>query len=279
MKEGSISPASVNKLYPNLSIDDEGNESFDSQNSPSKLEDKKDKKENTPNPATPEKSKIPASSYSKWGFLIIAIVVAVVAIAAISWVTPLKNTPKQAINCSQFMNLRERFNNQDENLFVSLQTGIEGMYLRKPQVPSVFTLFSTDETAMDSILSEIIKVAKSCINSEDPLNLTISNIEESDFIDHYKKELKTRKIMIIQNVDLMPSTKVELLHSFTDTYNPVVSESIIYLTVKVPEQPKEKPVEYIYRYLQESWKDMVSNKRDPLITRFLDQTFYINSGS
>lgn len=178
------------------------------------------------------------------------------------------------------MSLENKFKNQDKKLFKSLKSGIEGMYNRTPQVPSVFTFFSTDDNAIDTLLKEVVKIAKACIKqTHDPINLTIADLASSNFIERYKDELIKRKIMIIEHVDLMPTSTVRLLHSFADTYNPIVSESILYLTVKVPKKPEGKPIDYIQEYLHEKWKDMASNLRDPLITRFLDQTFFINAGS
>jgi hypothetical protein len=183
---------------------------------------------------------------------------------------------RSRVDCSKFIEMKKKFSNQDEKLFKSLKTGIEGIY-RDPQSPSVYTFFSTDENSMNTIINDMVEVARNCIKlSNDPINLTIENIRSEDFIATYKDELNKRKIMIVRNVDSFPTSKISLLHSFTDTHNPIVAESIIWFTVKVPHAPKGKPVEYIHDYLKDKWEKMPENKREPLITRMIDQTFYIN---
>jgi hypothetical protein len=260
------------------------NESFESENSRDESYEPESitpsKRHKTP---APEKESPPEkSSYTK----IVVAVVLVLAILAGLFIKYSKDTNSQkkvlktskpSIDCSKFIDLKQKFGNQDEKLFKSLKTGIEGIY-RNPQAPPVFTLFSTDESLMNTILNEIIEVARNCTKTDsEPINLTIEDIGSENFIATYKDELIKRKIMIVKNVDLFPTNLIQLLHSFTDTYNPIVSESIICFTVKVPLKPKGKPVEYIFNYLEEKWHQMPDNKRGPLITRFLDQTFYINS--
>lgn len=246
-------------------------------------EDRSEKRERTPFPAQVETTR-KDNSFHLIIIALIFVIFAVIAYGVFSKqsITPLNNKIL-SIDCSKIMSLNEKYNNQDRKLFKSLQAGIEGIK-RTPQVPSVVTFFSTDENAINAVLRDVIKIAKDCINQKfDPLLLTYEdfNIKEffkdnSKVITKYKTELEKKTIMVIKEVDLINSTVVGSLHSFADTYNPLVSKSILYLTVKVPNEPSGNKANYIYTYLQNQWKDLASNIRDPLITRFIDQTFYIN---
>lgn len=81
--------------------------------------------------------------------------------------------------------------------------------------------------------------------------------------------------MIINNLDEASPEDVSTLHSFCDTENPLVEKSIIFITIKVPHSPTGKPVEYINDYLNDRWSSLAENIRGPLITRMIDQTFFL----
>jgi hypothetical protein len=188
-----------------------------------------------------------------------------------------------SIDCSTFMSLKEKYPNQDKMLFKSLKSGVEGIYNRKPIVPSVFTLFSTDEKLIQSIMNEIIVTTKECINQDNnPISLTPDDLNTESFINdntkiigEYKQKLNESTILLLNNIDRVSTLVLPALHSFADTYNPLVSRSILFFTITVPERPPGKPVEYINDYLKNKWKDLEENFRNPLITRILDQTFFI----
>lgn len=203
--------------------------------------------------------------------IFIAIAVAFIFCRADANVLDLSNR----INCSQFLELKKSFPNQDKNLFKSLQSGVEGIVNENPPEASVFCFFSTDESLIENVMREVIRVTKQCINqSQDPLKLTKDQLN-SQLVEGYKDELINRNIMVVSNVDQAEPTAVSALHSFCDTENPLVSKSIIFFTIKVPQSPVGKPVEYITKYLEDCWKNLADNIRDPLITRMLDQTFFL----
>lgn len=234
---------------------------------------------------TPLRSKTPAASIlseepevkamSSW--IIVAIVCAIIATLYFFLV---ENNSEdlihsEKINCSKFMDLQLKFPNQDKKLFKSLRSGIEGTINGEPNVPSVFSLFSTDDQLMERMMKEVIKVTMLCINqTNDPISLNNEHLS-SKLVSDYKDELMKRNIMIINNVNEAAPADVTTLHSFCDTFNPVWPKSIIFLTMKVPQAPVGKPVEYITNYLNNRWKSIAGNIRGPLITRIIDQTFFI----
>ncbi|CRK90402.1 CLUMA_CG004016, isoform A [Clunio marinus] len=184
-------------------------------------------------------------------------------------------TIKAKLNCSQFMDLTKNFPNQDKLLFKSLKIGIEGIVNSDPSKPSVFSIFSTDSALINNLMEEVVKITKQCINqTNDPINLSKDEINEK-LVTNYKDELSKRTIMIIRDVDKIAPGNVKVLHSFCDTYNPLVEKSIIFLTIHVPGSPKGKPIDYIREHLNDQWESLADNVRNPLITRMLDQTFYL----
>lgn len=178
-------------------------------------------------------------------------------------------------NCSELMELNKKFPNQDKKLFKSLRFGVEATVNHKPPEPTVFSLFSTDEMLIDKLMEKVVKITQQCIHQQqDPLILTIDHLSDKMITD-YEHELRQRNIMIIRDVGEANSETVAALHSICDTENPLVAKSIIFFTLKVPGAPAGKPVDYIFDYLNERWSDLAENIRKPLITRMVDQTFFL----
>lgn len=209
---------------------------------------------------------------SLWLFvLVLAVLLAVVGFS-LNPTKPSNGSLKSANDCSLFDQLQNSFPHQDQKLFKSLKVGAESFSHGELMV---VTLFSTDMEIINSIMQGVIKATQKCINqSEDPINLNSIQLNTKMVAD-YKEELTRRSIMVINNVEEAQASKVSSLHAFCDTYNPLVSRSIIFITVKVPSKPPGKPVEYITNFLNQRWKTLPDHVRNPLITRMLDQTFFL----
>ena len=150
-------------------------------------------------------------------------------------------------NCSAFLNI-DQFSKQNVKLWKALKTGIEGTFNDDYPQPSVFTLFSDDKDTMRNIMSRIVGITQECTNStEYPLNISKTELSTSEFredhtklILNFKDKLVKRKVMILNDIDKVPTTVIPSLHSFCDTINPLVAKSIIFLTIHVPEEPSGK---------------------------------------
>lgn len=192
-------------------------------------------------------------------------------------------TDSHLINCSDLLELAKKFPNQDQKIFKSLKTATEGLFNRNGRIP-VVSFFSTNQHTLDAVIKTIVETTKKCINQTyDPINLTTAKLNQEKFLkDHtkiiteYKEELKKRTIMVVNNLESLSVNVLPSFHSIADTYNPLVRKSIIYLTFKVPEEPTGSHFDYIYNFLSNQWHEMANNIKNPLITRLLDQTFYIN---
>jgi hypothetical protein len=217
------------------------------------------------NPPPKEKSNLTIS-------LVVMVVVAVVFAIVVSKMS--KPTPEPSRDCSPLMDLKNIFPHQDPKLFKSLKFGVENA-LSENGSPMVLSLFSTDMGIINSFMQEVVRETQKCINqSQDPINLSSDKLN-SKMVENYKDELTRRTIMVINNVEEAQGSDVASLHSFCDTYNPLVSKSIIFITIKVPASPPGKPVEYIHDFLNQQWESLPDYKRSPLIARMLDQTFFL----
>jgi len=181
----------------------------------------------------------------------------------------------EKVNCSDLLELKTKFPNLDKKIFKALKSGIEVTFNGKPPEPSVFSLYSTDKELIANVMNEVVKVTMKCINQEnDPLVIKKEQITEK-LVTKYKDELTKRNLMIINNIDEASGSDISSLHSFCDTYNPLVVKSVIFFTMTIKEAPEGKPIDYVTNYLNNLWISLSDNIRGPLITRILDQAFYL----
>jgi len=206
---------------------------------------------------------------------LVAVATAVIAVFVFKYAEIDSMSKPIQYDCSQFFELNRAFPNQDKKLFKSLKTGVEQTANGKPPQPTVVSFFSTDSELLDKFLHEIVKITKACLNqTNDPVQLDKKHLSDQ-LVENYKQQLDLRTIMTIKNIQEADPLKVPALHSFCDTTNPLVSKSIIFVTVTVPEAPTGKPVEYLTEYLNHHWNSVEEHKRTPLITRVVDQTFFL----
>lgn len=212
----------------------------------------------------------PAKDY-KWVWVI---VIASLFAILISRSEKSQTNFSKKVNCSNLLELKTKFPKLDKKLFNSLKTGIEVTFSGAPPEPSVFSLYSNDGELITNVMKEIIHATMQCINqTQDPLVLKKEQITEK-LVTQYKDELAKRNLMII-NINEASGSDISSLHSFCDTYNPLVVKSVIFFTMTIKEAPKGKHIEYVTNYLNQLWMNLSDNIRGPLITRILDQAFYL----
>lgn len=177
------------------------------------------------------------------------------------------------VDCKNFLDLSKEFPQQNQRIFKMLKSGVEGV--RDDGNVLVFSLFSTDQTLMSKFVRRAVQMTQECLNNTmDPIKLNEKQIDE-EMIVKYKNKLLDSSIMILNNVDKAEIGHVHVLHSFCDTYNPLVKPLAIFITMEVSSSPTGKEIDFIQKHLRNRWQDLTSNVRDPLITRILDQTFFL----
>jgi hypothetical protein len=234
---------------------------------------KHDKFKQTPRPYTPQYTKDDGQVWRKYiGISFVLIILAIVAGLNLKK-TSTEKSEDVKVDCTQFLNLRNEFPNQNERIFKILKSGVEGV--RDDGEVLVLSMFSTDTRLMANFVKKIVKMTQECLNNTmDPIKLNENEIN-NEMIEKYKENLSERKIMILNNVDKAAIDEVHVLHSFCDTYNPLVKPLAIFITMEVSSSPTGKEIDFIHNHLENRWKEIQSNVRDPLITRILDQTFYL----
>jgi flagellar basal body-associated protein FliL len=230
----------------------------------------RDKKFQFPRPNTPKSSK----NSSTFIFLGVVISIIIAVVIGSTFYHKSKDTePIEKVLCLQFLDLSNDFPNQNEKLFKMLKSGVESV--RNDGDVLVFSLFSTDEKLMSNFVDKVVKLTQSCLNNTmDPIKLNENEIDE-EMIENYKEKLEDSSIMVLNNIDKAEVGHVSVLHSFFDAYNPVVKPLAIFITIQVSSSPSGKEIDFIQEHLRNRWQGLKSNVRDPLITRILDQTYYL----
>lgn len=171
----------------------------------------------------------------------------------------------------------EGYKNTD--IFGSLYSGISEM--KKYDKPSVFLLLYKNggEETLEKILYNI-STHVNCVLLKDingyesaPIVLTAKELHLPEFredygifINKYRSELAKKNVMIIKNLDEIPSSVVGAFHSICDEYSPLVKQSVIVFTIKVEDFPeKEEP--FVETMLRSKWHDLKEDHFEPLFAR------------
>lgn len=217
-----------------------------------------------------EESGVRSSIMSENKF-VIGVVILVIAVIAVVISSENLVTNNVTLDC-----LKKEFPLQDQDFWIALETGLQEVVRFKK--PSVFLfLYKEDgESTTDKLLTNIATYASCVLNncnekpivlsSEDLSNNEILKVDGGHLLNTYKSDLETVHVMIVKNLENVPSYAAKVLHSFCDDISPAVGKSVFFLTLKVPEFPK-KEMRYVRLLLKEKWQDIKEDHFEPLFAR------------
>lgn len=209
-------------------------------------------------------------NYSNMGFLI-AFLILVIAILLVCGYGTTNKSEMLTIK-----DLKSKFPLQNDDIWSALESGIKDVItFNKPSVFILLYKFDGEET-IERILKNISAYA-SCLLNDDcltqPLTLTSKQLDVpklredyGNLIDKYKSDLLEKRIMIIKNLDQVPGSVAQGLHSFCDEYSPLVQRSLFFFTIRVEEFPVRE-VRFVEHMLRDKWRDIKQDHFEPLFTR------------
>ncbi|XP_050665420.1 uncharacterized protein LOC126965714 isoform X2 [Leptidea sinapis] len=163
--------------------------------------------------------------------------------------------------------IRTIFENQDTGSFIFTYDGDS-----KKFDPRSFDNFMKDITsAVSRYLRNYSNDIKQVIfdTSEE-----ISSLSDVDLMRKYRHVVDRVGVLLVKDIDKLPSSLAMAFHYYCDEYNPLVKKSAIFFTINAAQcsiPPSQKPNHsYIERCLKKRWTSIESDKIGPLLTRVVN---------
>lgn len=171
--------------------------------------------------------------------------------------------------------LTEEFPSQVEDFWLHIEEGVKD--IKRFHKPRTFILLYTNdsEETLKKILKRFAEFATCTLTCcmASPVLLTANVLSDAEILKDYgeiitrnKEKLQESGVMIIENLEKVPSLSAQAFHSFCDEYNPVVNDALFIFTMKVNEF-HGNDLKFVERYLRHHWNDIRDDHFYPLFTR------------
>ncbi|CAD7081554.1 unnamed protein product [Hermetia illucens] len=186
--------------------------------------------------------------------------------------------------CENFESLKKTFPNQNEYIWRALKTGVEGVLNNHPPKPSVFLFLHRDDNSAGRIITKIVDTAAACFNptlkavtlDSDEFSSEDAQGDYGVIIKRYKEALRNGGVVLIADLNKIPSQTARALHFICDNENPMINNVVIFLTL-TPLTDVGKPVEMAEDTLNLIWNSTIDqNTLSALVTRVTDQVISLH---
>lgn len=190
----------------------------------------------------------------------------------------------QLENCSNsFKQLEEDHQEQDISLIRSVASASKKM-LQGDNIRSIVFIYTP--TSSMTFIPDLLARSVDCTpkGKGNPITLQRANFtmemenDPGNVLETFGNQLKDEKIMLVNDVNLIPGTIAQAFHTLCDSEFAWAKPATIYFTLQVPQRPAENENldRLVSRMLKSKWTDLPANVLDPLITRITDQVLFVN---
>ncbi|XP_032514139.2 uncharacterized protein LOC116767763 isoform X2 [Danaus plexippus] len=172
-----------------------------------------------------------------------------------------------------------------DNAILKVRAGITTIFERHDTGSFIFTYNSEDinynPIKFDQFIEDIAAKASKYLRNNtreihhlviNPTNLIVQT--EKEFMNLYQKDVDERGVMLIKDVDNIPSHLAMAFHYYCDEYNPLVKKSAIFLTLNLAKcsngSESKSTHDYIEKCLARKWNTIDKDKLGPLLTRVVN---------
>lgn len=197
----------------------------------------------------------------------------------------------QAIKISNYKNindinikdLAQKYSQQEEDFWISFQILVEDTI--KYSQPKCLVLLYNDDTrhTIELLLNDLTNYAVCKITSCTSTPIVFEAHEFGEKGVHYdygkiisqnKAKLIESGVMIVKNLEKVSANSAMAFQSLCDEYQPVVSNVLILLTLKMNQQHEDK-YKYVENVLRNIWNDLNDDLFYPLLTRIANFIFVV----
>ncbi|XP_045501352.1 uncharacterized protein LOC123698654 [Colias croceus] len=168
---------------------------------------------------------------------------------------------------------------------LQIQTAINTIFEKQDTASFIFTydggMANFDPVKFNKFMDNIASAASRYLrnNTKNVQHIVLDNSKiislKSDYelINQYRDTVEKRGVLLVKDIEKVPSNLAMAFHYYCDEYNPLVKKSAIFFTLNVAECSTldQKPThEYIERCLKTKWKEIQKDKIGPLLTRVVN---------
>ncbi|XP_062709398.1 uncharacterized protein LOC109406026 isoform X5 [Aedes albopictus] len=228
-----------------------------------------------------------------WVYFGIPLVIVIVAIGAYyaigAWYG--SNSLKQTgSSCENFLQLRSKYPKMDDGLWSTLIVGVNLSLNQDPGEPATFIFLYNSSSVGEMLLDDVTRIAIDCFGSKGAIWRTSNDFKSTEIaedygnvLDRHREELKSKKILVVRDLDQVPPTAAKIFFTICDTYEPLVHKAMIFFTIDISRQPEQvveqdrSATSIAEDILKGLWrKELQPNTLNPLVVRLTENVFRID---
>ncbi|XP_022834289.1 uncharacterized protein LOC111362022 isoform X2 [Spodoptera litura] len=187
-------------------------------------------------------------------------------------------------------NLQEKYNIDDDSI-LQLKSGISTIISRMDTGSFMFVYNGknnnfdavkfgkfTDEvayTAAKYLRSDMSSIQHTIVESA---NLDMQ--EHAELISRYRDDVNRSGVMLVKEIDAVPSDLAMAFHYYCDEYDPLVKKSAIFFTLNkanCSNTPAKATHDFVEKCLTKKWKTVSAENLRPLLTRVVNVIIDVTS--
>ncbi|XP_045451896.1 uncharacterized protein LOC123660918 [Melitaea cinxia] len=179
--------------------------------------------------------------------------------------------------------LKEKYKIED-NSILQVKTGVATIFKNQDTASFIFAYNSNSNNfnglKFNNFIDDIAATTSRYLRNEsnkvhvtiDSSNLIIQTAKE--FMNQYQNEVYESGVMLVKDIESVPSQLAMAFHYYCDEYNPLVKRSAIFFTLNWAKcsnsSDKKATHENIEKCLASRWKTVDEEKIGPLLTRVVN---------
>ncbi|XP_046971723.1 uncharacterized protein LOC124538635 isoform X2 [Vanessa cardui] len=184
---------------------------------------------------------------------------------------------------SDVKDLKEKYKVK-ENSILQVKTGVATIFENQDTASFIFVYNSDsinfDPVIFNNFIEDIAATTSRYLRNEskevhvtvDTSNLMMTTTK--DFMNQYQDKVIRTGVMLVKDIDSVPSQLAMAFHYYCDEYNPLVKRSAIFFTFNLANcsiiSDKKSSHEYVEKCLANKWNSVGEEKIGPLLTRVVN---------
>ncbi|XP_047541078.1 uncharacterized protein LOC125073973 isoform X2 [Vanessa atalanta] len=184
---------------------------------------------------------------------------------------------------SDVKDLKEKYKVK-ENSILQVKTGVATIFENQDTASFIFVYNSEsinfNPKRFDNFIEDIAATTSRYLRNESKeVHVTVDTTKlmmqtTKDFMNQYQDKVMRTGVMLVKDIDSVPSQLAMAFHYYCDEYNPLVKRSAIFFTFNLANcsiiSDKKSSHEYVEKCLANKWNSVGEEKIGPLLTRVVN---------